>query len=109
MSSVRFFFVLVSVAFLLPAALVFAPIVGCLIDEKQFERKYRRVGHGMTVEDCRGVLGPETRTGKQGEARTELDGQLMDPVFGELILVWEKNGRTIWVGFDQGRVVSKFR
>jgi hypothetical protein len=72
--------------------------------ESGFERKYQRIQDGMTLDEVRQVIGFD------GEVQTSVPmWQTGDPfVRGEQVFEWEKNGEQIWVGFDQGRVVSRY-
>jgi hypothetical protein len=78
--------------------------------ETEFERKYHRVEDGMTLEEVRGILGAESAEAKEGDCQINLGGRVVSGVHGERVLVWEgkENGQFIRVGFDRGRVVSKY-
>jgi hypothetical protein len=77
--------------------------------ETDFERRYQRINTGMTVEEVRGVLGPESAEGNESDCQVNRGGRVVNAVHGERVLVWEGkvNGQLVRVGFDRDRVVSK--
>jgi hypothetical protein len=76
--------------------------------ESRFERTYHGIREGMTEDEVRQVVG------FNGSVQTSVPGFRRDGggtvgfVTGATVVLWEKDGEQIWVGFDQGRVVSKF-
>jgi hypothetical protein len=72
-----------------------------------FENGYHRIEDGMSVEEVRQTLGAETRESTQDERWTGGGMGVRRAVHGDRVLVWEKDGQFIWVGFVGDRVVSK--
>ncbi len=64
------------------------------------EGNFDKVTGGMTLEEVSALLGSEGR-----EVKTAREPEL--PVYGEVIWVWSNLEAWIWIGFSQGRVVSK--
>jgi hypothetical protein len=76
--------------------------------ESRFERKYHGIREGMTEDEVRQVIGFD------GTDQTSAPGYWCERggttpfVTGATVVLWEKDGEQIWVGFDEGRVVSKY-
>ncbi|MBX9581934.1 MAG: hypothetical protein K2X87_16640 [Gemmataceae bacterium] len=95
------------------AAVVLAPLVLFLLFAygprwpSAFERKYDRVADGMTIEEVRAVLGPESEESSANGLQLSTSNGVVNAVRGERVLVWVLGNEEIRVGFDRGRVVSK--
>jgi hypothetical protein len=71
------------------------------------ERRCDRLRPGMTAVEVRGVLGAETRETTERECTGHGEGGLVPCACGERVLVWERDGRFVRVGFSDGVLLSK--
>jgi hypothetical protein len=67
------------------------------------ERNCDRIQVGMSLEEVNGLIG----TAGKLQSSVPMWGTGVPFVRGGQAYLWEKDGYQIWVGFDQGRVVSK--
>ena len=70
-----------------------------------FERGFDRVRVGMTVEEVRAILGPESKEGVPPPVLRAVDGGRHPTAEADRLAVWERDRRTIGVWFARGRVV----
>lgn len=96
------------------SAVVVAPLAPFLLFAygphwpSSFERTHRRIADGMTVEEVRAILGPESAEAGEGGLQLSTSRGVVNAVRGERVLVWERGNEEVRVGFDGGRVVSKY-
>lgn len=99
--------VTVLVPLLTPLALfvlfAYAPRAG-----SDFERRYRHIATGMTAAEVRRIVRFDGARQTSIPGLWQKDGRTVPFVRGEVILLWEKDGEEIWIGFEQDRVVSKY-
>jgi|SRR5581483_7123174 len=76
--------------------------------ESGFERRYHRIQEGMTVDEVRQVIGFDGAVQTSVPGLWRGGGGTNPFVTGATVVLWEKDGEQIWVGFDHDRVVSKY-
>ncbi|MBN9518459.1 hypothetical protein J0H58_08070 [bacterium] len=72
------------------------------------ELQHDGLREGMTIEEVRAVLGPETRESTESVfGFRNHDGTIAPVVRGEQVLVWERDGRFVHAGFTGGVLRAK--
>ncbi len=98
--------VLIPTALWIAAFLMYA--YGPRIPSK-FEQQYDQVREGMTIEEVRAILGPETREVSESALQIHDGDRVRNAVFGDRVLVWGKHEEYAHIGFTAGVLVSKYR
>lgn len=92
--------------------LAFAPVafLGLLVYgphwESSFERKSKHIQPGLTLNEVNQTIGFEGSIQTSCPGFWTGTGKTTPFVYGDTIMLWELDREEIWVGFENGKVVS---